>query len=374
MPKQPKPMATPVQSLVWFVLALVVAFDHTELAAQRGARRLQVPDTAAADVEEIGKLVEDQLGNQLGKLVDGAVQTKMEACQALIERESATAAELREQMGAMRQEFEERWAGGEGVASDATQSINEKVEVAERRIDLLQAQVEELKQLRASDHAERRRTQRTGGTDQALAQSRAGGEAAQIIMRNTRSTATAQPATGRGRRRAQAARPCDGRSLPKRVAAVGIVCCVADDDGHGHRRMQAECALPAACPSEACAATFVDFYDDCGGELAGQLGQYTSLYESCQGMRQGSSSIAMQLGVECTEDGLSDGECIPECNAEIHGYLMLLNVDGNDLKYSCQLHHTLYSWIGGAVRFLFSSFCKQHTAHPHLLLPLATAE
>jgi hypothetical protein len=198
-------------------------------------------------------------------------------------------------------------------------------------------------------YAERRRTQRTGGTDQALAQSRAGGEAAQIIMRNTRSTATAQPATGRGRRRAQAARLCDGRSLPNRVAAVGIVCCAhTTDDGDGHRRMQAECALPAACPSEACAATFVDFYDDCGGELVGQLGQYTSLYESCQGMRQGSSSIAMQLGVECTEDGVSDGDCVPECAAEVHGFLLLLNIDGNDRKFSCQLHHNLYSWIGGA--------------------------
>ena len=90
--------------------------------------------------------------------------------------------------------------------------------------------------------------------------------------------------------------------------------------------------MPAACPSESCAATFLDFYDDCGGELGEQLDQYSSLYESCHGMRQGSSSIAMQLGVECTEGGVSDGECIPECNVEVHGFLLLLNVDGNDMK------------------------------------------
>eukprot|EP01046_Picozoa_sp_COSAG06_P020235 COSAG06_NODE_1475_length_9337_cov_6.585733_3_plen_159_part_00 len=136
----------------------------------------------------------------------------------------------------------------------------------------------------------------------------------------------------------------------------------------GHRRMQADCALPTACPSEACAATFLDFYDDCGGELGEQLDQYTSLYESCHGMRQGSSSIAMQLGVECTEEGVSDGECIPECNTEVHGFLLLLNVDGNDLKYSCQLHHTMYSWIGGAVRTHSSCFQSRqqhhHFGHP----------
>eukprot|EP01046_Picozoa_sp_COSAG06_P061693 COSAG06_NODE_13633_length_1236_cov_18.207564_1_plen_166_part_10 len=166
--------------------------------------------------------------------------------------------------------------------------MSDKVETLEKHTDALQAQVDELKRLRASDHAERRRTQRTGG-----------GEAAQIIIRNTRSTAAAQSVAGRGRRRAQAGRPCDGRSLPKRVAAVGIACCAAADDGgsgNGHRRTQADCALPAACPSESCAATFLDFYDDCGGELGVQLDQYTSLHESCHGMRQGSSSIAMQLG------------------------------------------------------------------------------
>ena len=119
--------------------------------------------------------------------------------------------------------------------------------------------------------------------------------------------------------------------------------------------MQADCALPAACPSEACAATFVHFYDDCGGELVGELDQYTSLYVSCQDMRQSSSSIAMQLGVKCTESGVSDADCIPECTAEIHGYTLLLNIDGGDLKLSCQLHHAIYSWIGGAVRALPSS-------------------
>ena len=36
-------------------------------------------------------------------------------------------------------------------------------------------------------------------------------------------------------------------------------------------------------------------------------------------------SIAMQLGVECT-DGSATGDCVPECTEDLHGYLMLLSV------------------------------------------------
>jgi hypothetical protein len=345
-----------MQPFALLAMALVVAVHHRELAAHRdgGAdatphrhRTLQqgteAPDAPPASRET---LVGEQLWwQEIDQRLDQKVaETVRDQVAALEKREDASIDELREHVRNIGRDCKDEAARSAQEQRDrrkAALEMSVKVEMLEKHTDMLQAQVDELKRLRASDHAERRRTQRTGG-----------GEAAQIIIRNTRSTA-AQSAAGRGRRRAQAARPCDGRSLPKRVAAVGIACCAAADDGgsgNGHRRTQADCALPAACPSESCAATFLDFYDDCGGELGVQLDQYTSLYESCHGMRQGSSSIAMQLGVECTEDGVSDGECIPECNAEVHGFLLLLNVDGNDLKYSCQLHHTLYSWIGGAVR------------------------
>ena len=156
------------------------------------------------------------------------------------------------------------------------------------------------------------------------------------------------------------------------VAANTGGSCASNDggSGNGHRRMQADCALPAACPSEACAATFVHFYDDCGGELVGELDQYTSLYVSCQDMRQSSSSIAMQLGVKCTESGVSDADCIPECTAEIHGYTLLLNIDGGDLKLSCQLHHAIYSTRGSAAQCVLFPLLDG-AAHTRTLIFLA---
>ena len=55
----------------------------------------------------------------------------------------------------------------------------------------------------------------------------------------------------------------------------------------------------------------------------------------------------MQLGVECT-DGTDTVDCVPECSPELHGYMLLLNIEGEDSKLSCELHHELYSWVGSA--------------------------
>ena len=46
--------------------------------------------------------------------------------------------------------------------------------------------------------------------------------------------------------------------------------------------------------------------------------------------------------------GVPADHCIPMCEAKTNGYLLLLNLDGEDTKLTCELHHLLYSWIGGA--------------------------
>ena len=42
----------------------------------------------------------------------------------------------------------------------------------------------------------------------------------------------------------------------------------------------------------------------------------------------------------------------------VHGFLLLLNIDGEDSKLSCELHHELYSWVGAATNggYLGSDF------------------
>ena len=60
-----------------------------------------------------------------------------------------------------------------------------------------------------------------------------------------------------------------------------------------------------------------------------------------------SLSLAEQLNVQCT-DGTATEDCVPTCTADLHGFLLLLNIDGEDSKLSCELHHALYSWMGAA--------------------------
>ena len=86
----------------------------------------------------------------------------------------------------------------------------------------------------------------------------------------------------------------------------------------------------------------------------------------------------MQLSLTCT-DGIDATECVPACSEELHGVsplvlrlaalhcvhprqlettepavfgteqdLLLANIDGEDSKYSCELHHGRYSWMGAA--------------------------
>jgi hypothetical protein len=40
--------------------------------------------------------------------------------------------------------------------------------------------------------------------------------------------------------------------------------------------------------------------------------------------------------------------CVPNCNAEHHGYELLATIDHMDTKFSCNVAHGLYSWMGAA--------------------------
>eukprot|EP01051_Picozoa_sp_SAG22_P008459 SAG22_NODE_645_length_8202_cov_5.985684_1_plen_288_part_10 len=46
--------------------------------------------------------------------------------------------------------------------------------------------------------------------------------------------------------------------------------------------------------------------------------------------------------------GLPADDCIPLCEEATNGFLLLLNVNGEDTKLTCELHHGFFSWLGGA--------------------------
>ena len=144
-----------------------------------------------------------------------------------------------------------------------------------------------------------------------------------------------------GHRRAQAA-ACSESDIAARSQAITAACCTeAGEDCNG--------GLPRNCNAD-CADTLLPFWEDCEA----QLGAERAAFEEAAGLcRNRTPSLAEQLNVECT-DGTPEADCVPRCNQTYHGYQLLLNINGEDSKMSCELHHELYSWMGGAVRVILS--------------------
>lgn len=108
--------------------------------------------------------------------------------------------------------------------------------------------------------------------------------------------------------------------------------------GKAQKASKGNCLICAGSHATGCASGTVDTF--CNGKVDRRRLQ----------LADHGSSVAEQINVHCTDDSLSTKDCIPECGASVHGFLLLLNIEGNDSKLSCELHRGLYSWVGAAVR------------------------
>jgi hypothetical protein len=183
------------------------------------------------------------------------------------------------------------------------------------------------------------------------------------------------------RSRKQSAPSCGPSYVTARTQSVMGACCPGLGGGH-HRRLQASCSLPDTCGTMQCADNFVSFYQDCT-ELVGNSLLYQRFYANCQELKgqsaqmllqpvtvqmfkvhiatnmtagpppsppassSGDSSTELQeYHAVCSSAAISD--CVPACNATHHGYELLATIDGTDTKFSCNVAHGLYSWMGAA--------------------------
>jgi hypothetical protein len=194
--------------------------------------------------------------------------------------------------------------------------------------------------------------------------------------------APSPPLTSRSRKQTPAT-SCDSSLAAARTQGVMDACCPSA--GQGHRRLQAECALPDTCGTVQCADSFIPFYEDCTA-LVGSNAEYQAFFANCQELQAqsaqmllqpvtvqmfkvhiatnvtaapvpappaassgpgGSASAAVQeYHAVCRSASIND--CIPTCNATHHGYELLATVDGTDTKFSCNIAHGLFSWVGAA--------------------------
>ena len=108
---------------------------------------------------------------------------------------------------------------------------------------------------------------------------------------------------GTARHRKQADAPaCGPASWAARTAVVMDACCPTTPGGH-RRAQDTTCPLPDSCPSAACAAAFVTYYDDCSLELQGHaaelpLPQFAGFYASCQELASGAGQMLQPVAVQ----------------------------------------------------------------------------
>ena len=141
------------------------------------------------------------------------------------------------------------------------------------------------------------------------------------------------------RRTQEGSTSCPLPKMSSRVEAVELECC--DEPGEDCSEGQ-----PRSCNQD-CAAVFLDFFADCESALGPDSAEYAPTVALCQAELD--TSLAIQLGVQCA-DGTAPDDCVPRCCAELHGFQLLLNIDGEDNKMTCELHDNTYSWVGPAVR------------------------
>jgi hypothetical protein len=143
-----------------------------------------------------------------------------------------------------------------------------------------------------------------------------------------------------GHRRTQQGSTCG----PARAQAVQTECCdEPSEDCSG--------GVPRIC-NAGCAAIFLPFWNDCAAQLHFQGNPiYEQTVAMCRANTEatdgsgGRSNLVREFQLICS-DGSSS--CVPQCGPRLHGDLLLLAVNGEDSKYSCELHHGQYSWVGPA--------------------------
>ena len=111
-------------------------------------------------------------------------------------------------------------------------------------------------------------------------------------------------------RRAQARPACERvQDFQALTSAAMDACC--PQSGGGHRRMQASCDLPAACPSAACAAVFVPYMADCTAMVAATPGvpvaDFQSLAASCEELQVGAGEMLQPVAVQMFRVMVTEG-------------------------------------------------------------------
>eukprot|EP01047_Picozoa_sp_COSAG01_P001817 COSAG01_NODE_44_length_32259_cov_19.234297_1_plen_654_part_00 len=144
---------------------------------------------------------------------------------------------------------------------------------------------------------------------------------------------------GHRRRSLQSGGQCG--NMATRAQQVQARCCdeVTEDCSGGY---------PRTC-NAGCAAVFLPFWAECGS-LLDNSAVYQPVVAMCQTAASGTDpgtspdgSTVHQFSLVCNPGQVNN--CIPACDEHVRGDLLLLNLRGDDHKFSCERQHGIHSWI-----------------------------
>eukprot|EP01051_Picozoa_sp_SAG22_P012201 SAG22_NODE_1246_length_5017_cov_20.060175_2_plen_602_part_00 len=133
---------------------------------------------------------------------------------------------------------------------------------------------------------------------------------------------------------------CSSAEISRQIDAINVECCdePTEDCSGGHVR---------TC-NAGCGALIVPLWTSCRAQLGTAAKVLQDAVTLCPPPDVSANHMDAQMFMVTCPAGLPANDCIPLCEAETHGFLLLLNIDGTDTTLTCSLSDLLYSWVGAA--------------------------
>eukprot|EP01050_Picozoa_sp_SAG11_P014492 SAG11_NODE_1792_length_4254_cov_20.360770_1_plen_639_part_00 len=133
---------------------------------------------------------------------------------------------------------------------------------------------------------------------------------------------------------------CSSAEITQQIDAINVECCdePGEDCSAGHVR---------TC-NAGCGALIMPLWTACRPQLGSAAKVLQDAVALCPPPNVSPTRMDANMFMVTCPPGEAADDCIPMCEEAVHGYLLLLNINGEDAKLTCELHHDGYSWVGGA--------------------------
>eukprot|EP01051_Picozoa_sp_SAG22_P007238 SAG22_NODE_502_length_9704_cov_23.436439_5_plen_637_part_00 len=149
-----------------------------------------------------------------------------------------------------------------------------------------------------------------------------------------------EPSSGSGHR-ILTEEGCSGEEISRQIDAINVECCDEPTEDCSGGKVN-------TC-NAGCGAMIMPFWTACQAQLTRDISKMLrDAVALCPPPDIPVNSMDTQMFMVTCPAGLPADDCIPLCEAEVHGYLLLLNIDGTDTTLTCSLSNLLYSWVGAA--------------------------